>query len=847
MITSGDTVAVDVASVAKDSSVKYPLYIDPDWTAGNLNAWSINKTYPNTSYLNVPEDSDGRGNQVVGYLQPGWTAPHSGDGLAQLGISFWQMSTAAVANKQIIEAHFNTYESWSASCNATGVQLYRTTNPGAGSTWNQSGGVQYFGASNSSSDWPNNPLDTQYAAKADYCGGSGPLGFNATAGVAAIAQAGQPEIVLALRAQHEDDTYSWKRFNLGATLQIKFNSRPNTPTNAGFSAPPRGCSTSSSSPTYINPRASLRMYATFTDPDPDNIYAKFRIVQASNGSINVITPITVGPIAQGVVQNPSDIVLNQEGFFAMVVTTQDGAGATSGDLICYFVADWTAPGLPTVPTGTLNGTVGHALSVPVTTNPVDHVARLEYWWTLPASAPTSTTEVPVVAFTDVLPACGSTAGIVQFACPDGTNHFTLSTAPVDQTSTLHVATIDAAGNTSLNADQTVASSPVSVYSGPDGDMTYTKGHGWMGPDFSSTMTVPSSLPDRNSSSSTSMYTKKLAEIPGSGYVGTPTVTGLGQEVDSVQAVTFPGYAALDRVVGSQHMAVLEGTMPAGFHVESMVGHILADYPGAAPANMHKIFSCIQTGGDEFTTRYGPCEGVSGTSVMLGWLWNTEAAAPAQHKTIYRCSVTASGDHFDSNLANCEGQHYDYILGYAADIQAVQTNDTFVDPQGHSFNGPAVDTTKSYTVSAWVKPNTTATGMYHTIASQGGSTSAGFYLQTTPSGQYRFCVRSQATLATDCAESPANVVNGDWKFVTGIWDSVNHQARLLLNGDINPAAVHRHSTPSGETSANGTLSIGSSVTNGCRTNMWDGLISDVTIFPGVVNTGQLDNLKNHSTP
>src|SRR5205823_1527091 len=84
-VTNSDTLVLDVASATKSDDVKYPIYIDPDWSSGNIHAWTINRTYPNTSYLDVPEDPDGRGNQYVGYLAEGWTSPYPGDSKEQLG------------------------------------------------------------------------------------------------------------------------------------------------------------------------------------------------------------------------------------------------------------------------------------------------------------------------------------------------------------------------------------------------------------------------------------------------------------------------------------------------------------------------------------------------------------------------------------------------------------------------------------------------------------------------------------------------------------------------------------------------------------------------------------------
>ena len=88
----------------------------------------------------------------------------------------------------------------------------------------------------------------------------------------------------------------------------------------------------------------------------------------------------------------------------------------------------------------------------------------------------------------------------------------------------------------------------------------------------------------------------------------------------------------------------------------------------------------------------------------------------------------------------------------------------------------IDTTKAFSVSAWIKP--ASTSGYPTVLSEKGPTNSAFYLQIH-SGNLRFCVKGQAATAESCAADPNVVTVNAWVFVTGIWDPVNGQIRLLV--------------------------------------------------------------------
>jgi hypothetical protein len=150
---------------------------------------------------------------------------------------------------------------------------------------------------------------------------------------------------------------------------------------------------------------------------------------------------------------------------------------------------------------------------------------------------------------------------------------------------------------------------------------------------------------------------------------------------------------------------------------------------------------------------------------------------------------------------------------------------------------AVDSTKSFTVSAWLKPS--SSGAYAAVA-ESGPVNSGFELRLN-AGQWEFCVRTQVTpVVTDCARGSSGYSTTSWTFVSGIWDAVNQQARLVVQG-AGTVAVAPHLVPAGDVSANGPITVGSAVSASQVSEKWAGGIGDPTIFPGVADEQQLGNL------
>ncbi|GAA1147756.1 hypothetical protein GCM10009651_35610 [Microbacterium natoriense] len=175
---------------------------------------------------------------------------------------------------------------------------------------------------------------------------------------------------------------------------------------------------------------------------------------------------------------------------------------------------------------------------------------------------------------------------------------------------------------------------------------------------------------------------------------------------------------------------------------------------------------------------------------------------------------------------------------------LSTNYATAGDEIHS-TAPPVDSTKSLTLSMWVKPTHIPTTP-HVIAIQNGLDNS-VQLQITKTGKYAFCIGAwnvdMYSTGTDsnCAVG-GTVTPGTWQMVTGVWDAVNQQLRLHVGNSITPVAVIGHVIPAGTATA-GVLSFGP----GPDSWRYTGLIANPVMVPGVIDRNQLERLAAFQLP
>ncbi|MEU6222893.1 LamG-like jellyroll fold domain-containing protein [Streptomyces sp. NPDC047042] len=136
---------------------------------------------------------------------------------------------------------------------------------------------------------------------------------------------------------------------------------------------------------------------------------------------------------------------------------------------------------------------------------------------------------------------------------------------------------------------------------------------------------------------------------------------------------------------------------------------------------------------------------------------------------------------------------------------------------------ALDTSGSYTVSAWVKPNS-LTGN-QTYASIDGSAISPFYLQLS-GGTFAFTVRSSdSTGATYKQVTGGSPATGTWYHLTGVYDNSAHTIALYVNGQLQGSTAF-----SSPWKATGHTTIGRAKWNGANADFANAAIDDVRMIP-----------------
>lgn len=147
--------------------------------------------------------------------------------------------------------------------------------------------------------------------------------------------------------------------------------------------------------------------------------------------------------------------------------------------------------------------------------------------------------------------------------------------------------------------------------------------------------------------------------------------------------------------------------------------------------------------------------------------------------------------------------------------------------------PVVDTSKSFTVSAWVQLASVDTNAYAAV-SVDGTQQSGFYLEYCG-----FCnggvfdltmVSSDGSSATAVrASGTTHPTAGTWYHIVGIYDATSNSTKLYVGSTLEGSATLGFQP----WTASGHLEIGRAKYNGGTSNYWNGALDDVRINSGVL--------------
>jgi Concanavalin A-like lectin/glucanases superfamily/Regulator of chromosome condensation (RCC1) repeat len=176
----------------------------------------------------------------------------------------------------------------------------------------------------------------------------------------------------------------------------------------------------------------------------------------------------------------------------------------------------------------------------------------------------------------------------------------------------------------------------------------------------------------------------------------------------------------------------------------------------------------------------------------------------------------------------------------AGAHSITANDT-LSTAAVTVTGPVVNTTASYTASAWVYLNSVG-GTNQTFVSITGtatptaSTVSGFYLQFVPGGSDDFALTMRGADATGSAVTqavgPSNVVIHTWYHIVGVYNSVAKTIALYING-----ALQQTTSFTTAWQATGNTMIGQAY-YGAPVDWFNGRIDDVALYASALTAAQV---------
>lgn len=336
----GELVLTPDQEVLKGKDTHYPVFIDPQWYSPRAAAWTMASEY----WASSPQwKFNGKPDAGLGYCQWDYCAPYDTKRL------FYRVPTSTFANRTILSAEFVVRNTWSASCSAREVQLWRTKDISSSTTWN---------SQNASGFWIKKLATESFAHGFSGCAAKD-AEFDVKSAVQEAANGKWPTMTFGLRASSESDRYGWKRFSDKGFLRVKYNRPPGQVKMSQLAMEYGGtCKKPASAPRV---RTLGKIYANnITDPDGDNIAVQFQASWDTGDGKGVIArwkPARTGFKKSGsdfAIALPTSVPKDKQ--VNWYVRSYDGAQYSpwsyAGDPTgCYFVYDVSVPKGPSISSG----------------------------------------------------------------------------------------------------------------------------------------------------------------------------------------------------------------------------------------------------------------------------------------------------------------------------------------------------------------------------------------------------------------------------------------------------------------------------------------------------------------
>ncbi len=286
-------------------------------------------------------------------------------------------------------------------------------------------------------------------------------------------------------------------------------------------------------------------------------------------------------------------------------------------------------------------------------------------------------------------------------------------------------------------------------------------------------------------------TDRLADMPIT--IGS---AGWSASAEEEPALSFPGQMTLSSYWKDAVGHAVDVDAVPGFRFEVALGQLGRYEAGLPqPSGTQLLYACV-LGAANMISKSSGCEHIGVRGRPLGYSWTSASAVPAGHaaREIFRCRL--GGDYFLSPARECVGgAAVEGSFGYLLVHDVTST-----------IPG-AIDTTKSFTISARVDPRGGTAAQ--TVVTGSGASDSPFSLQAGT--RWQFCLRSQGpTLRTACTTGPTVASTPGYSTVSGVWDAVNPEIRIVVKTDAK-LTVDRvnYEPPADDIPAVGAIVLGSS--------------------------------------
>ncbi|MEU3206769.1 LamG domain-containing protein [Streptomyces cyaneofuscatus] len=372
---AGDTVKTMDVKVTPDSlgvvpdsgmltgtdAAHFPLYIDPTVTWGEAERILLRSDGYESYGWGNGDDDFGKGVGKCGT----WNGYYCGPGYVQR--LYFEFSPANLKGKNVLDATFRVTEPWAFQCSPRWVDLVRTNNISASTTWSSRPKEldlmvdRNVSAGRGSLCDPNSP-----AAPIEFRDNPEETNENLTPTVRDFAAGKFSRLTLQIRAHDEGDTSAWKRFRNDAVLAVKYVALPALPTEVGLvTGSGHVCSTNSASPTVVSdptPLVTGRPKTASGGESGANLRIRWRTDKLNGSTWETAHTDLDGPTSGYVgnlVKQSRSLPALQEGvqyrLKALTMSYYEGGtnrlntGYTNP---CYFKVDPTAPKAPKITFGT---------------------------------------------------------------------------------------------------------------------------------------------------------------------------------------------------------------------------------------------------------------------------------------------------------------------------------------------------------------------------------------------------------------------------------------------------------------------------------------------------------------